>query len=117
MKYKYLILSLILLLSCVDSKPPQIMLITKDDFQSRLLNENDMSLKMARKASDRESLLSSNFKIAVIDMKSDENNIPSDIEGIREKIHFNIWKSATVIDISYDDVTGQVTKAVLRPVY
>ena len=99
------------------SEKPKKMLITKDDFQSRLLNENDMSLKMARKASDRESLLSSNFKIAVIDMKSDENNIPSDIEGIREKIHFNIWKSATVIDISYDDVTGQVTKAVLRPVY
>lgn len=96
---------------------PKKMLITKDEFQSRLLNANDMTLKMARKASDKQSILSKNFNVAVIDMNPEENKKPSDVEGVREKIHFGIWKSATVVDISYDEATGQVTRVVVKPVY
>ena len=30
----------------------------------------------------------------------EENKKPTDVEGVREKIHFGIWKSAIVVDIS-----------------
>ena len=96
---------------------PRKMLVTKEDFQSKLLNANDMTLKMSRKASDKKSLLSKNFYVVVINMNSDENKKPTDIEGVREKIHFGIWKSASVTDISYDEATGQVTRVVIKPIY
>ena len=92
-------------------KPPK-MLITKDEFQSRLLNPNDLTLKRAKRASDKKSLLSNIFNLVIIDMKPNEAKIPTDLEGVREKIHFEAWKSATVVDISYDENTGQVTKPV-----
>ncbi len=96
---------------------PKKMLITKEEFQTKLLNANDQTLKMARKATDKKSVLANTFSLVVVDMKADERNHPSDVEGVREKIHFDIWKSATVIDVTYDEATGQVTKAVIRPVY
>ena len=96
---------------------PKKMLITKEEFQSKLLNANDQTLKMARKATDKKSVLANTFSLVVVDMKADERNHPSDVEGVREKIHFDIWKSATVIDVTYDEATGQVTKAVIKPVY
>lgn len=101
----------------VKSEKPKRMLITKEEFQRRLLNPNDLTLKRAKKASDRQSLLSNTFNLVVIDMKTDEAKTPSDLEGVREKILFEAWKSATVVDISYDETTGQVTKAVVKPLY
>lgn len=99
------------------SEKPKKMLITREEFQKRLLNPNDLTLKRAKKASDRQSLLSNKFNLVVVDMKPDEAKTPTDLEGVREKIHFEAWKSATVVDISYDENTGQVTKAVVKPVY
>lgn len=101
----------------VKPEKPKRMLISKDEFQSKLLNANDLSLKSARRSSDKKSFLSKDFYLEVIGMNSDEKKRPTDIEGVREKIHFEIWKSAIVVDISYDEVTGQVTKAVVKPVY
>lgn len=96
---------------------PKKMLITKEDFLSRLLDENDLTLKVARRATDKKSILAFGFNLIIEGMKSDEKKLPTDLEGVREKIHFGTWQSAVVTDISYDEKTGQVTGVTVKPIY
>lgn len=98
-------------------EPSKKMLITQSEFQAKMLNPNDNTLKMARRATDKKSPLAHNFTLKVIGMSPSENNRPSDVEGVREKIHFNIWKSATVTELVYNESTGQVVQATITPNY
>lgn len=102
-----------------DSNEPQQTkeLITKEEFERRMLNPNDNTLQMARKAKARKVLLAPTFKLVVVNMQSGERQVPSDIEGVRDKIHFGIWKSAKVREVTYDEQTGQVTQATIEPLY
>lgn len=93
------------------------MLITKDEFEAKMLNPNDNSLVVARRATDKKTVLAHGFSITIVGMATSEKNLPTDIEGIHDKIHFGIWKSARVIDLVYNEKTGQVTKATISPVY
>lgn len=97
----------------VQKKP----LITKDEFEAKMLNPNDNSLVVARRATDKKTVLAHGFSITIVGMATSEKNLPTDIEGIHDKIHFGIWKSAHVIDLVYNEKTGQVTKATISPVY
>ena len=93
------------------------MLITKDEFEAKMLNPNDNSLVVARRATDKKTVLAHGFTITIVGMATSEKNLPTDIEGIHDKIHFGIWKSARVIELVYNEKTGQVTKATISPVY
>lgn len=93
------------------------MLITKDEFETKMLNPNDNSLVVARRATDKKTVLAHGFSITIVGMATSEKNLPTDIEGIHDKIHFGIWKSARVIELVYNEKTGQVTKATISPVY
>ena len=93
------------------------MLISQSEFQTRMLNPNDNTLKMARRATDKKSPLAHNFTLKVVGMSPSENKCPSDVEGVREKIHFGIWKSATVTELAYNESTGQVVQATITPNY
>lgn len=93
------------------------MLITKDEFEKKMLNPNDNSLVVARRATDKKTVLAHGFSITIVGMATTEKNLPTDIEGIHDKIHFGIWKSARVIELVYNEKTGQVTKATISPVY
>lgn len=97
----------------VQKKP----LITKDEFEKKMLNPNDNSLVVARRATDKKTVLAHGFSITIVGMATSEKNLPTDIEGIHDKIHFGIWKSARVIELVYNEKTGQVTKATISPVY
>lgn len=97
----------------VQKKP----LITKDEFEKKMLNPNDNSLVVARRATDKKTVLAHGFSITIVGMATSEKNLPTDIEGIHDKIHFGIWKSASVIELVYNEKTGQVTKATISPVY
>lgn len=97
----------------VQKKP----LITKDEFEAKMLNPNDNSLVVARRATDKKTVLAHGFSITIVGMATSEKNLPTDIEGIHDKIHFGIWKSARVIELVYNEKTGQVTKATITPVY
>lgn len=97
----------------VQKKP----LITKDEFEAKMLNPNDNSLVVARRATDKKTVLAHGFSITIVGMATSEKNLPTDIEGIHDKIHFGIWKSARVIELVYNEKTGQVTKATISPVY
>jgi hypothetical protein len=96
---------------------PQKMLITKGDFQKKLLDQNDMDLVVARKKTDKKTLLAYGFRLSVVGANSDEKKTPTDLEGVREKIQRNIWKSAEVSNISYDEKTGQVTGVTIKAIY
>ena len=96
---------------------PKKMLITKDEFEAKMLNPNDNSLVVARRATDKKTVLAHGFTITIVGMATSEKNLPTDIEGIHDKIHFGIWKSARVIELVYNEKTGQVTKATISPVY
>ena len=96
---------------------PKKPLITKDEFEKKMLNPNDNSLVVARRATDKKTVLAHGFSITIVGMATSEKNLPTDIEGIHDKIHFGIWKSAHVIDLVYNEKTGQVTKATISPVY
>lgn len=96
---------------------PKKMLITKDEFEAKMLNPNDNSLVVARRATDKKTVLAHGFSITIVGMATSEKNLPTDIEGIHDKIHFGIWKSARVIELVYNEKTGQVTKATISPVY
>lgn len=96
---------------------PKKMLITKDEFEAKMLNPNDNSLVVARRATDKKTVLAHGFSITIVGMATSEKNLPTDIEGIHDKIHFGIWKSARVIELVYNEKTGQVTKATISPIY
>lgn len=96
---------------------PKKPLITKDEFEKKMLNPNDNSLVVARRATDKNTVLAHGFSITIVGMATSEKNLPTDIEGIHDKIHFGIWKSASVIELVYNEKTGQVTKATISPVY
>ena len=96
---------------------PQKMLITKGDFQKKLLDQNDMDLVVARKKTDKKTLLAYGFRLAVVGANPEEKKTPTDLEGVREKIQRNIWKSAEVSNISYDEKTGQVTEVTIKAIY
>ena len=97
--------------------PGPKMLISKADFQKKLLDKNDMDLVVARKVTDKKKLLAKGFKLVVVGINPEEKKVPTDLEGVREKIQHNIWKSAEVNNISYDEKTGQVTEVVIKPIY
>ena len=101
----------------VEKEKPKKMLITKDEFETKMLNPNDNSLVVARRATDKKTVLAHGFSITIVGMATSEKNLPTDIEGIHDKIHFGIWKSARVIELVYNEKTGQVTKATISPVY
>ena len=96
---------------------PKKPLITKDEFETKMLNPNDNSLVVARRATDKKTVLAHGFSITIVGMATSEKNLPTDVEGIHDKIHFGIWKSARVIELVYNEKTGQVTKATISPVY
>ena len=99
------------------AEPEKKMLISKDEFEAKMLNPNDNSLVVARRATDKKTVLAHGFSITIVGMATSEKNLPTDIEGIHDKIHFGIWKSARVIELVYNEKTGQVTKATISPVY
>ena len=85
--------------------------ISAEEFQKRMLKATDHTLD-----GGKGSYVSRNMKIVVIDMKEGEQ-YPTDIQAIREKIDFGIWKSAEVVgELSYDS-EGLVTKVTIKPVY
>lgn len=101
------------------NEKPEKRLITPEDFHKCLLDLNDDKLIVARRATDKKTVLAYGFKVIVdsASVKATEKKIPSDLEGVREKISFGTWKSAQIIGIVYDEKTGQVKYVKVKPVY
>lgn len=95
------------------SAPTQKMLITKEEFQQRMLDRSDRTLNGGRK-----SYVTQVFKVMVVNANSDDGSSDvSDIQDVRDMIHtYNKWQSARVVELEYD-ATGHVTLAKIEPVY
>lgn len=91
----------------------QKMLITKEEFQQRMLNKSDRTLNGGKK-----SYVTQGFNVIVVNAKSDDGSSDvSDIQDVRDMIHtYNKWQSARVVELEYD-ATGHVTLAKIEPVY
>lgn len=94
------------------SAPTQKMLITKEEFQQRMLNKNDHSLDGGRK-----SYVTKDFKVVVVNANSDDGSSDvSDIQDVRDMIKtYNKWQGARVVELEYD-ATGHVTVAKIEAV-
>lgn len=86
--------------------------ISAQEFQRRMLTKGDHTLD-----GGRNSLVSRNLRINVVGMHDDEGGKPTDIQGIKDKIEFGIWKSATVVGSLTYDASGLVTSVTVSPVY
>lgn len=92
--------------------PTQKMLITKEEFQNRMLDRNDHSLDGGRK-----SYVTKDFKVVVVNANSDDGSSDvSDIQDVRDMIKtYNKWQGARVVELEYD-ATGHVTVAKIEAV-
>lgn len=85
--------------------------MSASQFQSLLLSHSDNSLLGGRNPKVAKSIY-----IRVQGMHDDENIRPDDVQGVRDKIRFGIWKSAIVISVGYDN-QNKINSAVIQPVY
>lgn len=90
---------------------PSRCLISKSDFQKRMLDFNDNTWIYSKT-----SFVAKNFRVKVIRTHDEDVDYVSNIEDVREKIEFGIWKSARVIKLEYDS-QGYVTLAEVEPIY
>lgn len=86
--------------------------ISKSDFQKRMLDTNDHTLY-----GGKESFVAKSFRVVVVNADFNEEDFDVlDIQYIRERIEFGIWKSAQVVELEYDSL-GYVTLAKVEPIY
>ena len=84
--------------------------MTKSEFQSLLLNQNDNTL-----LGGKNPKVSRNIIIRPQGLEEGER-APGDILAVREKIANGIWTSARVVSVGYDD-NGKINSVVIKPIY
>jgi hypothetical protein len=84
--------------------------MTIGEFQRLLLNQNDNSLLGGK--NPRVALY---VKLTCAGLR-DGDFAAGDIQHVRDKVANGIWKSATVLDVKYNE-KGQINAATIRPVY
>lgn len=84
--------------------------MSKDEFERRLRNNGDNNI-----LGGKDARIAKNVRIQVIGMSEDEN-IPTDMQEVREKVNFGTWTSFRVVSVSYDS-EGRISAAVIQAVY
>lgn len=84
--------------------------MTISEFQKLMLNQNDNSLLGGK--NPRVALY---VKLTCAGLR-DGDFAAGDIQHVRDKVANGIWKSATVVDVNYNE-KGQINAATIRPVY
>lgn len=84
--------------------------MSKGQFQALLLNLRESTLLGGRNPQVAKSI---SFTFSDI---QDGENRPFDVQSIRDKISFGVWKSAVVISVAYDE-KNRINSAVVKPVY
>ena len=96
----------------------QKMLITKEEFQQRMLNFNDYTLFGNR--NKKKTFVADNVVVMVINRDKEKEGGEfeiTDIQDVRDMIKsYGKWRSARVVELEYDS-KGFVTLAKIEPVY
>ena len=99
---------------CIDKT---IRLITKEEFQTRMLNLQDHSLDGGR--NKKKTFVTDDFKVVVINTNKeiDGEYEVSDVQDVKGMIHtYNKWKGARVVELEYD-AKGYVKLAKIEAIY
>ena len=100
------------------SAPTQKMLITKEEFQQRMLNFNDYTLYGNR--NKKKTVVADKVVVMVINRDKEKEGGEfeiTDIQDVRDMIKsYGKWSSARVVELEYDS-QGFVTLAKIEPVY
>lgn len=92
-------------------KDTQKRLITKEEFQKRMLDYGDHTLDGSKR---KTTVVDKNFKVILVNTNIDFD--VSDVQDVRDMIKtYNKWKSARVVELEYD-AQGYVTCAKVEPV-
>lgn len=94
--------------SLIEGKPVELM--SAGEFQTLLLNQNDNSLLGGKHPKVAKSIALS------FEGLRDGDKKPGDILSVREKIAYEIWNSAKVLRVGYDE-KGKINSAKIQPVY
>ena len=100
---------------CKDKSGPK--LITKEEFQTRMLNLQDHSLDGGR--NKKKTFVTDDFKVVVINTNKeiDGEYEVSDVQDVKGMIHtYNKWKGARVVELEYD-AKGYVKLAKIEAIY
>ena len=100
-----------------DRSTPQKMLITKEDFQKRMLDYSDRTLDGGR--NKKKTFVADGFRVVVTnqDKEKDGDFEVDDIQDVRDMIKtYKKWKSAHVVELEYD-TKGYVTVAKIEALY
>lgn len=90
---------------------PEVSRMSKDEFQSLLLNQKDNSLLGGKNPKVALSVI-----IRTQGMNEGER-APGDILAVREKIANGIWTSLRVVAVGYDDNSGKINSVTIQPIY
>lgn len=91
-------------------KDNQKKLITKEEFQKRMLDPSDHTLDGSR---GRATVVTKNFRVVLVNTNVDFE--VSDVQDVRDMIKtYNKWKGARVVELEYD-AQGYVTLAKIEP--
>ncbi len=85
--------------------------MSKQEFQKLLLTQTDVTL-----LGGKNPKVAKHIRFTIQNMHSDETIRPDDVLSIRAKIANDIWTSAKVISVDYDN-NGLINAATVSPVY